>query len=1215
MSRLSIRAVIVAAVFLVPLLVVGTSTAEWTHAGGNSQGTGHVEGQGAISGGVSQLPGTSSIVQAPATDFSVDLFADANGDGQVEALRIFQERLGAFDLGNGQPLWLTPSMGFSALRGVADINGDGLAQEAVVVATGIGGGVHVIDLPSGTVQHSFTGLTDNSGVRADELVLSDVDGDGAQELIFAASLLLSPFLYVVDFSTEDGEPRAVSSELQGYYLQTNRLAVGDFGGDGIAGDIVTLQADWLDLKRICSPSSEGAVCDLSSGTLCLCDVALIEDAFSARIFPQTPRAVDVDGDGSAELVTVHRHGSHANGFGVVELSSYFDGSSSPEVAGWLYDYSAQSSRPAPHAASGLPRDLSGDEQLDLVVTLAGPSTGEVDRLGLPIEDGLDNPTGCSFGIFSGADGQLLGSLDAAVAHGYIDLDGDGADEIVVERVGAEGLGDGGVEGWGLTCSGSSCEFAPVWAAPDHRVTRFPEGYAADEVPALDTLRVLSGDDPQQGLLLWSEDALEHVVYDGSSGVVALASVALATDDVVAGVADLGDEVLVNRGGLVTLYDGSLAPRSEYSEVLSGTVLRLMAGSVDPGRAGSSVLIDGHLFFDLDATKDLADADAILPGDVALIADVDGDLAADLFVTEDSMELGGSVVSRYEYDSLSGELALLWSWESNAAASPVFGMAFRSLWSFTEADFTGDGVGDLAFSMESYPSGGIVVLDGVSGELVNSSLLTARDSQWGPMLVGDFSSPSTYGVPDGAMDLLRPSRLALEAWIPGDAAPVESRSAEVHHASFMFGDLGGDGGDELVMGRLFSVIDPALEAVSLEGALVGLWGPVTDLEPPPGTEQAMVLATVDGVPGQDILLISSSGAVDARAGSTGERLAGFPLWVGLGQLLDDPPTQPSPLRSIISLDVDGDGHDEAVVGGADGYVYALDVATEDPEAPGLLWDWFGGGAPISGLAAADVDGDTFLEVLVTASDGTARVIDGLGVSIAIVQPDPEDCLESTTFSVCGTSLGVDLVDVHVQGLPRAEQLSVNEDGSWCGEVSVPAVAAQVEIVAVGWMGGVPVVSDQIFITSAVDQDSDGVTVCGGDCDDDDAAVAPGLLEICDGLDNDCDPSTSEDADTDGDGASVCGGDCDDTEERVSPIGIEDCDDGLDNDCDGAIDSDDEACGGQGGEVVGDNCCDSDGCSTALSWDSRTPWAMPARSLLLAGLGLVFLRRRRRACAGN
>ncbi|MBI2982013.1 MAG: hypothetical protein HYY44_06970, partial [Deltaproteobacteria bacterium] len=44
---------------------------------------------------------------------------------------------------------------------------------------------------------------------------------------------------------------------------------------------------------------------------------------------------------------------------------------------------------------------------------------------------------------------------------------------------------------------------------------------------------------------------------------------------------------------------------------------------------------------------------------------------------------------------------------------------------------------------------------------------------------------------------------------------------------------------------------------------------------------------------------------------------------------------------------------------------------------------------------------------------------------------------------------------------------------------------------------------------VDQDGDGFTPNGGDCNDNNAAIKPGATEICDGLDNDCDSPTQID----------------------------------------------------------------------------------------------------------
>ena len=102
---------------------------------------------------------------------------------------------------------------------------------------------------------------------------------------------------------------------------------------------------------------------------------------------------------------------------------------------------------------------------------------------------------------------------------------------------------------------------------------------------------------------------------------------------------------------------------------------------------------------------------------------------------------------------------------------------------------------------------------------------------------------------------------------------------------------------------------------------------------------------------------------------------------------------------------------------------------------------------------------------------------------------------------------------------------------------------------------------------------GYSETSGDCDDANAAVAPGVDEVCDELDNNCDQQVDEGltstfyADTDEDGhgdpaASVvaCQApaghvvddiDCDDTDATVFEGAPEVCD-GIDNDCDDAID---------------------------------------------------------------
>ena len=134
-------------------------------------------------------------------------------------------------------------------------------------------------------------------------------------------------------------------------------------------------------------------------------------------------------------------------------------------------------------------------------------------------------------------------------------------------------------------------------------------------------------------------------------------------------------------------------------------------------------------------------------------------------------------------------------------------------------------------------------------------------------------------------------------------------------------------------------------------------------------------------------------------------------------------------------------------------------------------------------------------------------------------------------------------------------------------------------------GQPETEDEIdFVTWYEDGDGDGfgeedssVVDCaepegwvttGGDCDDDDPGVHPEAEEVCDGIDNDCDPTTDldgTDLDADGDGVLGCEGDCDDGDPDAYPGASEICEDEIDQDCDGA-----EAAGG-------DPECWSGGCS--------------------------------------
>lgn len=145
-----------------------------------------------------------------------------------------------------------------------------------------------------------------------------------------------------------------------------------------------------------------------------------------------------------------------------------------------------------------------------------------------------------------------------------------------------------------------------------------------------------------------------------------------------------------------------------------------------------------------------------------------------------------------------------------------------------------------------------------------------------------------------------------------------------------------------------------------------------------------------------------------------------------------------------------------------------------------------------------------------------------------------------------------------------------------------------------------VNDSLYLerkAATADVDGDGV-MAEDDCDDDDAGVAPGLDEVCDGVDQDCDGDIDETAvdaaiwyaDGDGDGygasgeaASACeappghasaGGDCDDANAGANPAAAETAYDGVDQDCDGADLTDVDGDGWDAREAGGEDCGDGD-----------------------------------------
>ncbi len=116
-----------------------------------------------------------------------------------------------------------------------------------------------------------------------------------------------------------------------------------------------------------------------------------------------------------------------------------------------------------------------------------------------------------------------------------------------------------------------------------------------------------------------------------------------------------------------------------------------------------------------------------------------------------------------------------------------------------------------------------------------------------------------------------------------------------------------------------------------------------------------------------------------------------------------------------------------------------------------------------------------------------------------------------------------------------------------------------------------------LPESYDRDGDGVTSCGGDCNDDRDDIRPGLPELADGLDQDCDADVDEgtsNADDDQDGFPEVRGDCNDANPAIHPGATEVIGNGIDDDCDGVVDIAGADVDGDGYSTGGGDCDDGD-----------------------------------------